>query len=195
MRTAVIFILLQAAVVAAQDRMDKSQFQETYSILFTRNIFSRDRRPPRPPRDPADIREPEAPPVEAGFVLKGITREHTVVTAFIENLNSGRIETYTVGSPIAQGRIQSLTLDTLVYAVPGHDPNDPNAVDVTQVRIGQSLLGQTGGRRTGFRPSRMGGDRGDASSGVDTTPAAPGSDAASEMLRQLMERRRRELGN
>jgi hypothetical protein len=108
-----------------------------------RNIFSRDRRP-YVPRQERDSFRPPPPPIETDYCLKGITREHNVLTAFFEQLSTGVIGRYTLNAQIARGTIKSITLDTVEYAMdaapasgtPGAsqsvgDPNDPNNVDAS----------------------------------------------------------------
>jgi hypothetical protein len=194
----------------AQTASEKpAELADKYTIIFERNIFSRDRQPHQTLEEMAPPPTPPAPPIEASYVLRGISKELTKTIAFVEQVDQGKIEKYQVGSPIAQGRIASLTLDSLTYEM-HPEPNDPNTVELTEVKVGQTLLGQargndtrfrgnSGGTRDRFRRSQNNGDNGSrdrerSSESTDTPPSLDGADP-SEILRQLMERRQRELDN
>jgi hypothetical protein len=84
------------------------------------------------------------------------------------------------------------------------DPNDPNAIDatvsakVTQVHIGQTLQGVApGSRASSTRVFQDSTTPADTSSSSSEAPAdsAPLGDEESEILKRLMEKRQRELGN
>ena len=189
--------------VGAQDTSapgDTTRFEAKYKLILERNIFSRTRQVYREvvevPRD-----EPPPPPLEASFVVVGISRQNDMTIAFIEDTSLGKVDQYAVNSHIANGKIQAMTLDVLKYAV-ASDANDPNTVTVTDVKLGQSLLGEAsiGASRTDRR-SRDRGDRRDSGRGPDRDerPAPQTSEADSisdedmdEVLRRMMEARQNE---
>lgn len=207
------------AVLSVTSRAQESQttvsaLAEKYTIIFERNIFSRDRQPDQPAEADTPPPAPPAPPIEANYILRGISKELARIVAFIEQVDRGLIEKYELGSRIARGRITALTLDSLTYEFHS-EPNeieamgDPNTVNTTQVNIGQTLLGQEGGSGVWFSGngrgsdgrSRRGRTREDRqsrnnvpSSETESRPSLDGADP-SEILRQLMERRQRELDN
>ena len=156
-------------------------FQDRAKIIMDRNIFSKDRRPYEAPRPRSERAEEQTPPpaVETYYVLKGIAKELDRVTAFIEDTRTGSIRRYTEDARIANGRLQSLTLDTLDYVAqaaepnapndPNH-PNDPSPVQVraTHIRIGQNLLAQAGASSSTSGRGRGGFQQGSGSMGMNT---------------------------
>ena len=141
-----------SGLMQAQNSTEKeTAFDPNYAVIFERNIFSRDRQPYQAPDDSAPAPAPLETPVEASFILRGLSKELTKTVAFVEQTDRGSIEKYEVGSSIARGRISSLTLDDLTYEV-HPDPNDPNTVKATQIKVGQSLLGQV--QRSGTGPEK-----------------------------------------
>jgi len=205
--------------VWAQDANDVntpvSTFKAKYQLILDRNIFSKDRTVYVEP--PADSRnDPPPPPIEASYVLVGISSENDTTVAFIENTSKGEVDRYGVKSKVAKGTIVGLTLDSLQYAVQA-DPNDPNAIQTTEVRLGQTLLGDTASLQGGARPSmasrsdRFGGrDRNSndrnrgfgGPGGFNLGGPAPSSrtseadqlseEEQNEILKRMMERRRNE---
>jgi hypothetical protein len=236
-------IPLLSGVTQAQRRSSQDGFRQQYKLILERNIFSRDRRPYVPQRERKTTYRPP-PPIETDYCLKGITREHNQLTAFIEQLSTGYIDRYPLNAKIARGTLQTITLDTVEYAMDTavaandltaqtasndpNDPNDPNApntandpndpnepiasiasndandinpaegVKVTKVRIGQTLQGLAPGMTASL--STMIEDW-----SATAAPSTPTTDTATEtepmdadesdLLKQLMERRRQELAN
>ena len=172
---------------------------QRYPNILRNNIFSRYRQPYVEPRVEETRVKPAAPSPETYYILKGIVLEGDTFIAFVEYNNQGTPQRYTEGSDIAEGTIQSLTLDGLVYMTTGKDANSPATTPVT---IGQNLLGQfvdssasqydygyddTYSIGTGSTASQ--------SSTSDTQAENSATDNSTEdILKQLMERRRRELG-
>jgi len=111
---------------------------ETYRIVLSRSIFSKDHRPAvakvlsvattRP-----DVASSASGP-EASFVLNGVAIEDDVVTAFFEQTADHQIVRTRTGESIARGVINAITLDGVDYVVDGKS---------SHVSIGQSLDGGT----------------------------------------------------
>lgn len=213
----ILLFLLPGGFACAQAGDGQESFRSSYRILLERNIFSRDRRPYVPERERPVRRVPPPPPIESTLVLTGISRQQGQTVAFIENLGTGRIERHVISSLIARGRVQSLTLDYLVYArkveAAVSDPNAASATDtarvspppqLTKVWIGQTLMGETS---TGSRSfSTNPGTEYFAAPTTGALPGAGGSPASAEatpadsgeqsdILKRLLERRKQELGN
>jgi len=213
----ILLCLLPGGSAFAQAGDGQESFRRSYSILLERDIFSRNRRPYVPERERPAYEAPPPPPIESTLVLTGISRQQGQTVAFIENMGTGLIERHAVNSLIARGRIQSLTLDLLVYARKAEgEVSDPNAApeseatrvspppQLTKVWIGQTLMGETS---TGSRSfSTNAGTEFFAAPTTGALPGAGGSPASAEatpadsgelsdIAKRLMERRKQELGN
>lgn len=177
--------------------------QDTWSafgVITQNNIFSRDRRPyeaptPRPPRE-----TPPPPNPETYYVLFGIVQENDIFTAFLQDNQRGGVLRLREGDEVARGTIASVGLDSLEYAF------EERTVSVT---LGQNLEGSQAARRSADQRSRT-----DSSAAAQRTRATPTDrtpdrrpDRATtppaqqiptgdpeELIRQLMERRRQQLG-
>ena len=200
-RTILVLLGLLSLVVLpqvwAQDdpvASDPPSFEVKYKLILERNIFSRARQVYREvvevPRN-----EPPPPPLEASFVVVGISRQKDMTVAFIEDTSLGQVDQYAVNSQIAMGKIQAMTLDSLQYVV-STDINDVNAVTVTAVKVGQSLLGETasGERRDSRRTtSRRPTERNDEAEPAQTSGADDLSDEDMDaVLKRMMEKRNSE---
>lgn len=200
-RYSLIFLFIVSLVVLPQvwaqdasDASDPPSFEAKYQLILERNIFSRERRVYREvvevPRN-----EPPPPPLEASFVVVGISRQNDMTVAFIEDTSLGQVDQYAVNSQIATGKIQAMTLDLLRYVI-NTDANDANAVAVTEVKVGQSLLGETasGERRDSRRgDSRRPSERNDEIIPAQTSGADDMSDEDMEaVLKRMMEKRQSE---
>lgn len=116
-----------------------------YYILLTRSIFIKGRqtRYPAPGEEsgyrhftPATTTASTEPvnvyTPEANLVFNGSSDANGEWVAFIENIGLNTITKYHPGEAVGQGKIASMTLDSLDYAV---------GPRVTHVLIGQNLLG------------------------------------------------------
>ncbi len=223
-----IIIPLLSGVTQAQRRSSQDGFRQQYKLILERNIFSRDRRPYQAPRQRKTTYRPP-PPIETDYCLKGITREHNQLTAFIEQLSTGYIDRYTLNAKIARGTIQTITLDTVEYAMSvvveandpnalntANDPNEPNepialiasndandiktpeGIKVTKVYIGQTLQGLAPGNTASLATmiEDWSATAAPSTPTTDTPVETEPMDAdESDLLKQLMERRRQELAN
>jgi hypothetical protein len=189
-----LVVLPQVGAQDTSEAPDPPSFEAKYKLILERNIFSRARQVYREvvkvPRN-----EPPPPPLEASFVVVGISRQNDMTVAFIEDTSLGQVDQYAVNSQIARGKIQAMTLDSLQYVV-SSDVNDVNAVAVTDVKVGQSLLGETAsGER---RDSRRTYSRRPAESNDETKPAQDSradelsDEDAAAVLKRMMEKRNSE---
>lgn len=186
----------------APDNGDPPSFEAKYKLILERNIFSRERKVYREVLD-VPRNEPPPPPLEASFVVVGISRQDGMTVAFIEDTSLGQVDQYAVNSQIAAGTIQAMTLDSLQYRT-STDVNDVNAVAVTDVKVGQSLLGETasgafgGSGRSGRRGDRREGDsrRGPDRDGTTPSQTSEAAEMSEEdmdaVLKRMMERRQSE---
>jgi hypothetical protein len=168
------------------DESDKQDPWARYQIILERNIFSRQRGPIRPPGDTQEPREVVVPNPESYFLLKGIVQEGDEFIAFIEDTRSAQILRLRAGHSVARGVIADLSLDTLEYELEGQKRT---------VRMGYDLEGGRGAVTAGElaewsqTPAAA-----EPQAGPPSEPAAPTGDQA-DILKQLMERRRQQLGN
>ena len=157
---------------------------DAFEVILNRNMFSRQRGfRPRQDRDERR-REIAVPNPESYFRLRGVAQEDGTFVAFLEDTRSGSVLKLREGEAVARGTIKSLTLDTIEY-----QRDD----QVTTVQLGSDLEGGQGAvtmnelmewSQTATTPS---------TATQETSSEAPAGDAA-EILKQLMERRRQELG-
>ena len=171
-------------------------FEQSYQGILRNNIFSRYRKPyVEPQLREQPVKAPPPPPEETYYVLTGITREGDKPVAFIEYNQQGHADRYYVGSKVARGHIQAMSLDGLDYVSTGSDPNQEV---VTHVVVGQNLLGSISSTSSSGSGYDEGSRRQSVSSRPQSAPApnnaSTGDANTSDLLKQLMERRQRELG-
>ncbi|UCD50675.1 MAG: hypothetical protein JSW27_24520 [Phycisphaerales bacterium] len=154
-----------------------------YELILERNMFSR-QRGPRRREDRGERREVAMPNPESYFRLRGIVQEDGRFIAFVEDTRSNSVLKLRQGDSVARGTVKALTLDTVEYQL---------GDQVTTVRLGYDL---EGGQGAVTMNELMEWPQ------TTATPAAPSEASSSEtptgeaadILKQLMERRRRELG-
>ncbi|MBN1360564.1 MAG: hypothetical protein JW993_08230 [Sedimentisphaerales bacterium] len=182
-----------------------------YVVITRNNIFSPTRQPWRP-TPPTPTTPTVVTPPEAYYILRGIVAENDTFKALVQDNQNGGVLWLHVGDEIAQGKIKSLTLDTLEYE---------SGEKTTMVAMGQDLQGGRGalnisdmsqwsqssysssrrtrdeGRSSGGRSDRgrFSGDRSFQPSAPTTSSEEPVTGDAAELLRRLMERRQQQLGN
>ena len=157
---------------------------DAYRIVVERNMFSR-QRGPRLERTRRQVPvAPAAPDPESYVVLKGIVQEDGEFIAFLEDTQSGQIRRVRQGDNVVRGTVKSLTLDSIDYEFEDK---------TTTVTMGLNLQGGSDG--TGFTAMY------ELSQTSATTPvegatesSTPPSEDEAEILRQLMERRRQQVG-
>jgi hypothetical protein len=164
-------------------------FWSQHKIIVERNIFSRNRGRSATVRgtqeDRARIQQP-APQLESYFVLKGVAKENDKFVAFLEDTRDGHVIQVIANESIARGKITKLTLDSIIYQRDSEE---------TPVKVGETLQGRPAGVALTLDNllnwSEM------ESTALEPQPAesaeTPVGDDA-EILKRLMERRRRELG-
>lgn len=162
-----------------QEGQQRQDTWAKYEIILNRNIFSRQ----RGPRRQREVREEvpkEVPNPESFYRLKGVVQEDGRFTAFIEDTRSSQILRLQQGEPVARGVVKSLTLDSIEYEFEGR---------VALVKVGLDLEGGLGAvtqtELMQWSPSQT------DQPGTSPEPAA--GDQA-DILRQMMERRRQQLG-
>lgn len=182
-----IFILLLMtglSFVWGAEREDEKEFWDSYRVLVERNIFSRNRSRPFE----QSVSKPKRPPPvpESYFVLKGIVKQGNEHIAFFENTRTGEAVKVRKGDNIARGSLKNLTLDYIEFGL------DANTVKVV---IGNTLEGKTSSAAVTYAELVQWSE----SSSQTSETATPGqaelrNGQAEEVLRRLMERRKREVG-
>jgi hypothetical protein len=175
---------LWPAAALAQEPAEKPDAWAMYTVIIDRNMFSRqrgaaERRQRDAEREVVTVADPES-----YYRLRGIAQENGTFIAFVEDTQRNETLKLRQGDTVARGSIESLDLDSIVYRL--EDRTIP-------VAIGQDLLGGRGAVTMSelmqWTPASS-----TSTAGQQTTPAAPSGNEA-DILKQLLERRKQELGN
>jgi len=154
-----------------------------YQIILQRNIFSRQRVSPRQKQRQRPQRV-VTPNPESYFLLKGIVKEGGTFIAFLEDTRSNGVLKLHEGDSVARGVIKNFTLDSIEYQMEDR---------TISVALGRDLEGGQGtitmNRLLELSVTSM--PTGDQEGA--TEEPIPSEDEA-EILRQLMEQRRQQLG-
>jgi hypothetical protein len=161
----------------------KKDAWENYQIILQRNIFSRQRGPraDRSRRQRMDVSPPPNP--ESYYVLKGIVQENGVFIAFVENTQRGQILKIREGDSVARGRVNTFSLDTIEYHFEDRKVTVAMGYDLEGGR-GAVTLNQMYELSQTYIPTPQ---------EAVKESSSPSADEA-EILKQLMERRRQQLG-
>jgi len=176
-------ITLESAVGLSQETQQPEDPWNKYELILERNMFSRQRGPRVREERNEERREVAMPNPESYFRLRGIVQEDGRFIAFVEDTRSNSVLKLRQGDSVARGTIKGLTLDTVEYQL---------GDQVTTVRLGFDL---EGGQGAVTMNELMQWSQTAAPAATATTPAseAPTGEAA-DILKQLMERRRQEMG-
>jgi hypothetical protein len=163
---------LWPAAALAQEPAEKPDAWAMYTVIIDRNMFSRQ-------RGVVTVADPES-----YYRLRGIAQENGTFIAFVEDTQRNETLKLRQGDTVARGSIESLDLDSIVYRL------GDRTISVT---IGQDLLGGRGAVTMSelmqWTPTPS-----TSTTNQQTTPAAPAGNEA-DILKQLLERRKQELGN
>lgn len=161
----------------------KKDAWENYQIILQRNIFSRQRGPLVDRSQRRQMDTPPPPNPESYYVLKGIVQENSVFIAFIEDTQRSQIFKVREGDSVARGKIKALNLDTIEYQFEDR---------VVKVAIGKDLEGGSGTITLNqmYELSQAYTPTSQEAAEESSTPSAD----EAEILKQLMERRRQQLG-
>ncbi|MFC1764532.1 hypothetical protein ACFL6U_21000 [Planctomycetota bacterium] len=188
-----LFLLVLCPVTLGQTSNDsdananQGDLWSQFKLIVDRNIFSRQRgqrqRPERrssKPERPLYVATPEST-----IVLKGVVKDNNQFVAFFEDTRSYSILRIRVGMDVARGKVEALTLDHVVFV---HDGK------TRIVTVGQNLEGAYGSGNIGLAEV-MEWSENTSSSEPTGSSSDPSSAGASDILKQLMERRRQQLGD
>jgi len=183
-----LVMVLWPAVGLSQDAKDPQDPQDPwakYQVILNRNMFSRQRGALREPRGDAERREVAVPNPESYFRLKGIVQEDGTFIAFLEDTRSNSVLKLREGDTVARGTIKALTLDSIEYQLEDR---------IVTVRLGNDLEGGQGAvtmtelmewSQTSSTP---------AGTPPQAAPSESPTGAEADVLKQLMERRKQQLG-
>jgi hypothetical protein len=171
-------------------RVEGTGTDPKYEIILNRNIFSRQRTPYRP-QDKNVERQVVVPNPETHFLLKGIVQENSQFIAFVEDTQGGGVLRLRQGDRVARGQIKALSLDALEYQLEDK---------TISVKLGCDLEGARGTTAavdlfsapqvTALAPTTAPASQ-QAQSPQKTAAPSPGE---ADILKRLMEQRRRQLG-
>ncbi len=154
-----------------------------YRVIVERNMFSR-QRGPRVDRSGRQRMNAPAPTPESYYVLKGIVQEDGVFIGFLEDNQRGRILRVRKGDKVARGIITNLTLDSVEYQFGDR---------TVKVAMGFDLEGGQGRITFDQMYELSQGYTATTSEEGESESSAPSADEA-EIIKQLMERRRQQIG-
>jgi type II secretory pathway component PulC len=165
--------------------MTKNTYDK-YKVIYERNVFSKDRLPPRQ-KKPKDNNNVRTTKVLSIYVLRGIAAEEarSHKYAFIEEQISSESIMAKIGTKIIGGQIKEIQMDYVLFEEGGK---------TRKVKVGQEF-GTTS--TTVMTVATEPADKDTAADNV--TPVEEKTDQSSpegenDLLKKLMERRKRELG-
>jgi len=163
-----------------------SGFMSQYGLILERNIFTRDRGRREPEPSSAERNVPPPPPVQKSYVLIGISRWGEEYIAFVENTRYGDTQMYRIGNTVAEMKIKHITLDAIEL--------EKDTKTIT-IQIGSDLTG--GAQTSSFTMQELIDRTEDAAPSTppaeNAEPATTGTADADDILKKLMERRKKEL--
>lgn len=178
----IITILPQSGLGEGAEVRKKDAWED-YQIILQRNIFSRQRGPRIDLSQSQRTDAPPPPSPESYHILKGIVQENGVFIAFIENTQRGQIFKVREGDTIARGKVETFTLDTIEYNFEDRK---------VKVAVGNDLEGGKG-TVTLNQMYELSQSYTPTTQQTPKESSTPSADEA-EILKQLMERRRQQLG-
>lgn len=161
----------------------KKDAWENYQIILQRNIFSRQRGPRIDPSQRQRMDVPPPPNPESYHILKGIVQENGIFIAFVENTQRNQIFRVREGDSVARGKVKNFNLDMIEYQFEDR---------IVKVAIGKDLEGGTG-TITLNQMYELSQTYTPTTQKATEESSSPSADEA-EILKQLMERRRQQLG-
>ena len=179
-----LIVVLEPAIGLGQEAPAPRDPWAKYELILERNMFSRQ----RGARHQEDVGGPRravaVPNPESYFRLKGIVQEDGRFIAFIEDMRSNSVLKLHAGDSVARGAIKTLTLDTIEYQL---------ADQITTVQLGNDLEDGQGAVTMTELMQFSETSAGVPEAGSGESAATPTEDAA-DILKQLMERRKSQLG-
>ncbi|MFB3894070.1 MAG: hypothetical protein ACE15C_18840 [Phycisphaerae bacterium] len=154
-----------------------------YDLILTRNIFSRDRRPPQPPRPPmGPVSPPMRMPAPSTMLLTGVGVQDEVRIAFFEDTRTNESFWATPGQMLDGGTIMSISLDSIDYKYAG---------SVHRVSVGEKLPSYS---TSYYAPPPTSMPASAESQPAATEPSSQPAGGGDDILEMMRKRRLKELG-
>jgi type II secretory pathway component PulC len=182
----IVFLMLAGGMtLAADDPPTTKNTYDKYKVIYERNVFSKDRLPPR--QSQPNSRPTRTTTVLSIYVLRGIAAEagraHKFV--FVEEQVSGESKMAGIGMKILGGQIKDIQMNYVLFEQDGK---------TRKIRVGEEF-GKTSSTVTTAATEP-------ADANEPAVEAPPKEEKAGEstpadendLLKKLMERRKRELG-
>ena len=178
----IVFILLFGGISFAADDPPRA---DSYKVIYERNMFSKDRLPPHQKSQAA--KQTQITTVLSIYVLRGTAAEagRAHKFAFVEEQISGESEMAKIGTKILSGQIKDIQMNYVLFEEDGK---------MRKVKVGEEF-GKTSLTETKDVTESADGDEADDAISPKEEQAeetSPGDE--SDLLKKLMERRKRELG-
>lgn len=155
---------------------------DSYKVIYEYNIFSKNRRSPR--SNQRRTRRTRTTQVLSVYVLRGIAAEagKDQRYAFVEEEVAGQTQTATVGTEILAGQITGIQMNYVLYEENGQ---------TRKIHIGEQF-----GKTSKTVTSEVSADESETSStdSSSETSDQPSSGDENDVLKKMLERRKRELG-
>lgn len=181
MKNILTVLLLSASLYAIGLEKEAKSFDD-YSLLYENNIFSRERQAPRPEheeREPVRVRR-----VINVFMLKGVAVSAQESVAFVEEQVSGDLYRLKTGDELAGGVVTDVQKDKIVFTMDNK---------LSEIAVGGEL-GRSETEEEYVASAEAPETGADAAAAAPAAPAAGGS-SEDEILRQMLERRKQQMGN
>ena len=182
-----VYLLAGMTVVAAEEESAGTQSYDKYKVIYEQNIFSKDRLPPRSLEDRSN-RRVRTTKVLSIYTLRGIAAEQGRAQryAFIEEEVSGQCQMAKLGAEVLGGTIRQIQLNYVLFEQDG---------EIKKVYIGEQFGSTSTTVTTEVGPDDEPEAAASEKAAPEKTAEQPASGDESDILKKLMERRKRELGN
>ncbi len=183
----IVFLMFAGgASVAANDQPTAKNTYDKYKAIYERNMFSKDRLPPHQDR-PQGARQTRTTTVLSIYVLRGVAAEagRAHKFAFVEEQISGESKMAKIGTKILSGQIKDIQMNYVLFEEDGK---------TRKVRVGEEFGKTSSTEMKDVTESDGGDETADAISPKEEQADEPSSGDESDLLKKLMERRKRELG-
>lgn len=191
------------AKVSVSESPEKTSF-EYFEILFKNNVFDPNRRPYVPPRQ-RERREVVPEPVVETFKLGGVMSYDGKSMAYFQGTSRSISGIKGMGEMVENLKLAEVLVDQVVLRQP--DIEDENKItEEFKIKVGQSLTRTDGGEWKPFNGTLGSGrassvfrrsstsENNSASDAAESKEDEEASESENDILKMLMERRKKEMG-